>query len=310
MEEKAETINLPIIDLTALDRRSTAASIRQACIETGFFYIVNHGVEKHLLETLFDESRKFFELPGEYKMKLSRKENRGYSAMYAEKLDTTLDIKGDPKDTFYVGPIDGENCNLNQWPSEELLPTWRPTVETYHQKLLSAAKSLLRLIALALNLEDEMFFIRAKDSPVPFLRLLHYPGGSSCSREEVLGASAHSDYGAITLLASDGVPGLQVCREKDCHPRVWEDVHHIEGAFIVNIGDLMERWTNGLFRSTLHRVNPKGKERYSAAFFCDPHADIVVECLESCCNESNPPRFRPIRAGDYFQERFRLTYGD
>ncbi|XP_074269025.1 kihadalactone A synthase LFS-like [Silene latifolia] len=134
----------------------------------------------------------------------------------------------------------------------ELLPTWRPTVETYHRKLLG--------------------------------RIGWCNGGS--------------------------VPGLQVCREKDCHPCVWEDVHHIEGAFIVNIGDLMERWTNGLFRSTLHRVNPKGKERYSAAFFCDPHADIVVECLESCCDESNPSRFRPIRAGDYFRERFRLTYGD
>ncbi|KAH9607111.1 hypothetical protein KSS87_005040 [Heliosperma pusillum] len=278
MEEKTEMISLPIIDLTAVDRCFTAASIRQACIETGFFYIVNHGVEKHLLEGLFDESRKLFELPEEYKMKLSRKEYRGYSAMYAEKLDPTSDTKGDPKETFYVGPIDGENCNLNQWPSAELLPTWRSTIETYHQKLLSAAKSILTLLALALNLEDETFFIRAKDSPVPFLRLLHYPGS--------------------------------VCREKDCHPRVWEDVHHIEGAFIVNIGDLMERWTNGLFRSTLHRVNPRGKERYSAAFFCDPHANVVVECLESCCDESNPPRFRPIRAGDYFRERFRLTYGD
>ncbi|KAL9246859.1 hypothetical protein vseg_020346 [Gypsophila vaccaria] len=309
MGEEIAMIKLPIIDLTAHDRPSTAALLRQACVESGFFYIVNHGIEKDLLERLFDESRKFFLLPVEDKMKLSRKENRGYSAMFAEKLDPSSDSKGDPKETFYVGPIDGEACNLNQWPSEELLPTWRPTIETYHRKILNAAKSLLTLIALALDLEDEMFFIRAKDSPMPFLRLLHYPGGLNYSNEKVLGASAHSDYGMVTLLATDGVPGLQVCREKDRHPRVWEDVPHIEGAFIVNIGDLMERWTNGLFRSTLHRVNPKGKERYSAAFFCDPPTDVVVECLESCCSESNPPRFPPICAGDYYRERFRLTYG-
>ncbi|KAK9716336.1 hypothetical protein RND81_06G226300 [Saponaria officinalis] len=309
MGEKGMIIKLPIIDLTAVDRRSTAASLRKACIETGFFYIVNHGVEKDLLQRLFDESKKFFELPVEDKMKLSRKEYRGYSAMFAEKLDLTSDTKGDPKETFYVGPLDDEVCNLNQWPSEELLPTWRPTIESYHRKILIAAKSLLTLIALALDLEDEMFFIRAKDSPMPFLRLLHYPGDLNCSSEEVLGASAHSDYGMVTLLATDGVPGLQVCREKDCYPRVWEDVPHIEGAFIVNIGDLMERWTNGLFSSTLHRVNPKGKERYSAAFFCDPPTDTVVECLESCCSESNPPRFPPICSGDYYRERFRLTYG-
>ncbi|CAI0417976.1 unnamed protein product [Linum tenue] len=79
-------------------------------------------------------------------------------------------------------------------------------------------------------------------------------------------------------------------------------------CFIVNIGDMMERWTNCLFRSTLHRVMPTGQERYSMAFFMDPNPDCIVECLESCCSESCPPRFPAIRSGDYFTERFRLTY--
>ncbi|KAK7826239.1 putative 2-oxoglutarate-dependent dioxygenase [Quercus suber] len=123
------------------------------------------------------------------------------------------------------------------------------------------------------------------------------------SDDEIYGSSAHSDYGMVTLLATDGV-----CREKFKQPRVWEDVLHVDGALIVNIGDIMERWTNCLFRSTLHRVMLSGKERYSAAFFLDPNPDCMVECLESCCSESSPPRFPPIRGGDYLQERLRLTY--
>ncbi|GMQ04807.1 hypothetical protein CsSME_00050105 [Camellia sinensis var. sinensis] len=144
---------------------------------------------------------------------------------------------------------------------------------------------------------------------MPFLRLLHYPGELGLSDEEIFGASAHSDYGMITFLATDGVAGLQVCRDKSKQPLVWEDVHHINGALIVNIGDMTERWTNCLFRSTLHRVMSTGRERYSMAFFLNPSADCVVECLESCCSELTPPRFPPVRSGDYLGERFRLTYG-
>ncbi|GMQ04831.1 hypothetical protein CsSME_00050110 [Camellia sinensis var. sinensis] len=113
----------------------------------------------------------------------------------------------------------------------------------------------------------------------------------------------------ITLLATDGVGGLQVCRDKSKQPLVWEDVDHINGALIVNIGDMTERWTNCLFRSTLHRVMSTGRECYSMAFFLNPSADCVVECLESCCSELTPPRFPPVRSGDYLGERFRLTYG-
>ncbi|XP_028091492.1 gibberellin 2-beta-dioxygenase 8-like isoform X6 [Camellia sinensis] len=111
------------------------------------------------------------------------------------------------------------------------------------------------------------------------------------SDEEIFGASAHSDYGMITLLATDGVGGLQVCRDKSKQPLVWEDVDHINGALIVNIGGMTERWTNCLFRSTLHRVMSTGRERYSMAFFLNPSADCVVECLESCCSELTPPRY-------------------
>ncbi|KAK4260355.1 hypothetical protein QN277_003482 [Acacia crassicarpa] len=305
------TLSLPIIDLSSPDRFSTAKLIRQACVEYGFFYLVNHGVEKELLQKVFDESRKFFLLPLEEKMKYSRKEHRGYTPLYAEKLDATPgNTKGDSKESFYIGPLaDHASINLNQWPLEGVLKNWKPTMESLYGKLLVAGRELLSLMALSLNLDEDFFEkIGALCKPAAFLRLLHYPGEVVPS-EEIYGASAHSDYGMVTLLVTDGVEGLQICKEKFKQPQVWEDVPHIEGAFIVNLGDMTERWTNCLYRSTLHRVMPTGKERYSVAFFLDPNPDCVVECLESCCSESSPAKFPPIRSGDYLQERFRLTYG-
>ncbi|CAL0331161.1 unnamed protein product [Lupinus luteus] len=304
------SLDLPIIDLSSADRDSIANSIRQACTEYGFFYLVNHGVEKDSVQEVFDHSSNFFSLPLEHKMKLARKAYRGYSPLYAEKLDPTSHSKGDPKESYYIGPIkDTTSVNLNQWPSQELLPNWRPTMESFYWKLFAAGKELLSLIARSLNLDEDYFKkIGAINEPAAFLRLLHYPGELPSS-EEIYGASPHSDYGMVTLLVTDGVPGLQICRDKFKQPQVWEDVTHVEGAFIVNIGDMMERWTNSLYRSTLHRVMPTGKERYSAAFFLDPPSDCVVECFETCCSDSSPARFPPIRSGDYLNERFRLTYG-
>ncbi|GAY43584.1 hypothetical protein CUMW_075620 [Citrus unshiu] len=259
-----EALQLPVIDLSSPERLSTAKSIRQACIDYGFFYLVNHGVEEELISQMFNESKKFFSLQLEDKMKLARKEHRGYTALCDEILDPSSTSEGDPKESFYIGPLEGTLSSMNQWPSLEILPTWRSTMEYYHQKVLSAGRRLIHLIALALNLNGDFFQkVGALDAPMAFLRLLHYPGELVSSNQEVCGASAHSDYGMITLLATDGVPGLQARLEKFNQPRLWEDVPNIKGALIVNIGDMMERWTNCLFRSTLHRVMSSGQERYS-----------------------------------------------
>ncbi|MED6176416.1 hypothetical protein PIB30_088008 [Stylosanthes scabra] len=232
--------------------------------------------------SVFQQSAKFFALPLDYKLSLSRKEYRGYTPLYSENLDPSSHPK-------------------------EILPDWRPTMESLIWKSLEVGKKLMSLIALSLNLDNDFFEKTALNKPEAILRLLHYPG--ELGDEDLCGASAHSDYGMITFLVTDGVPGLQICKEKFKQPRVWEDVFHVEGAFIVNIGDLMERWTNGIYRSTLHRVIPTGKERYSVAFFLIPPSDCMIECFESCCSESSPPRFPPIRSGDYLNERFMLTYG-
>ncbi|GMI76401.1 hypothetical protein like AT4G16765 [Hibiscus trionum] len=297
---------LPVIDLSSQDRFSTANSVRQACIDHGFFYLVNHGVDEDLVKKVFEQSGKFFSLPIQDKMKLARKNHRGYTPLYAEKLDPTLITKGDSKESFYIGP---PHENLNQWPLQEDLPSWRSTMETYYQKVMSAGTKLLSVIALSLKLDEDFFEkVGALNESYAFIRLLHYPGDLDSSSDDIYGASAHSDYAMITLLATDGVPGLQICRDKSKQPQVWEDVPSMTGAFIVNIGDTMERWTNWLFRSTLHRVLPPSQERYSVAFFLNPSKDCMVECLESCCSEACPPRYPPIKFIDYLEERIRVTY--
>ncbi|OMO59607.1 Isopenicillin N synthase [Corchorus capsularis] len=298
----SEALQLPIIDLSSTDRISNSNSIRQACMEHGFFYVVNHGVEEELIDKVFEHTSKFFSLPIEEKMNFALKNNRGYVPLYAGKADTSSSsAKGDCKEDLYFGPpADG----LNLWPFEEDQPSWRSTIETYHEKVLSAGNKLLSLVALALKLEEDFFHkVDALNESLLVLALTQYPG-----IYEIYGGSAHSDYGTLTLLMTNGVPGLQVCRDKSKHPQVWEDVPSIKGAFIVNIGDMMERWTNCLFRSTLHRVLSPKQDRYSVVFFMNPGKDCIVECLESCCSESCPPRFPPIRCLDYFEERLRLSY--
>ncbi|RCV11813.1 hypothetical protein SEVIR_2G225600v4 [Setaria viridis] len=304
-------LDLPVVDLASPDLRAAATSIRQACVEYGFFYVVNHGIERALMERVLAESRKFFERPVEEKMALRKNSShRGYTAPYSEKVDDNPDSR-DSKETFYIGPEEDDDShnNVNQWPSEECFPSWRKTMMSYHANALVTGKRILSLIALSLDLDAEFFQKNgAFEIPTAVLRLLHYAGNVNASDDRNIGAAAHSDYGMLTLLATDGTPGLQICREKDRHPQLWEDVHHINGSLIVNIGDLLERWTNCVFRSTLHRVVPVGKERYSVAFFIDPSPNLVIQCMESCCNEAYPPRFPPIKSGDYLEERLSSTY--
>ncbi|KAH0457278.1 hypothetical protein IEQ34_015185 [Dendrobium chrysotoxum] len=298
----AGSLQLPLVDLFSADRAAAVQSIREACLDYGFFYIKNHGIDREI-QLVFRESKKFFSLPFDEKMKLQRNDDhRGYTPPYAENLDPSSKSKGE----------------FLRRSSQKLQIYSRVKSVAFRRTI---GKHLLSLIALSLKL-DERFFetIGALDPPMGFVRLLHYPGELKVEDYDNYGASAHSDYGMI-------------CRDKDRRPQLWEDVPHIEGAFIVNIGDMLERWTNCLFRSTLHRVVAIGKERYSVnfqclmpqqflctakldillevasilalmplkasaatvAFFLDPNSDCLVECLESCCSETFPPRcLKPV----------------
>ncbi|KAK9130956.1 hypothetical protein Sjap_011443 [Stephania japonica] len=291
---------LNCIDLSSPDAHQNVALLKQACLDCGFFYVINHGISQEFMDVVFAQSRNFFDLPLDEKMKLLRNEkHRGYTPLLDELLDAKNQVNGDYKEGYYIGVEVPENdpdsekpfFGPNVWPSKDLLPGWRETMEKYHEEALRVSKAVAMIIALALDLEAD-FFDKPEmlGEPIATLRLLHYEGKVSDPKNGLFGAGAHSDYGLITLLATDDVMGLQICKDRDAFPQRWEYVAPLKGAFIVNLGDMLERWSNCTFRSTLHRVLGNGQERYSIAYFVEPSHECLVECLPSCKSETNPPK--------------------
>ncbi|KAJ1276728.1 hypothetical protein BS78_05G236800 [Paspalum vaginatum] len=285
--------DLPVIDLASTDIGAATKSIRQALVDYGFFYVINHGIDDALMKSVYAESKN---------------SHRGYIRPDFEGFEADAGGKGDLLECFHIGStVDGDSKNdANQWPPAERFPTWKETMESYYESAMATSKRIMSLIALSLDLDAEFF---QPDRSETILRPIHYSGGAIESKYgSDHGANAHTDYGMLTLLSTDGTPGLQICRDKDRRPQLWEDVHHIDGAFVVNIGDLLERWTNNVYRSTLHRVLMVGKERYSVAFFVWPSRDTMVKCIETCSSEANPPRYPPIRSDEYLEQRLTSTY--
>ncbi|XP_022154754.1 2-oxoglutarate-Fe(II) type oxidoreductase-like isoform X1 [Momordica charantia] len=184
-------------------------------------------------------------------------------------------------------------------------------MEKFHTQALEVARAISRIIALALDLEID-FFDKPEmlGEPIAVLRLLHYEAQISEPSKGIFGAGAHSDYGLITLLATDENLGLQICKDKDAKPQIWEYVAPLKGAFVVNLGDMLERWSNCIFKSTLHRVLVNGQDRYSIAYFVEPSHDCLVECLPTCKSEKNPPKFPPILCKTYLSQRYQETHVD
>ncbi|XWS72085.1 hypothetical protein CRYUN_Cryun02cG0010300 [Craigia yunnanensis] len=315
---KISTLNC--IDLSITDIHQSVSLLKQACLDCGFFFVVNHGISQEFMDEVFAQSKNFFHLPLNEKMKVFRNEkHRGYTPLLDELLDPANQVHGDYKEGYYIGvevPEDDPDTGKpfygpNVWPADGVLPGWRQTMEKFHHEALKVAKAVARVIALALDLEVD-FFDKPEmlGKPIATLRLLHYEGQISDPLKGIYGAGAHSDYGLITLLATDDVMGLQICKDKDAKPQIWEYVAPIKGAFIVNLGDMLERWSNCIFRSTLHRVLGNGQERYSIAYFVEPSHECVVECLPTCKSEKNPPKFPPIRCATYLSQRYKDTHAE
>ncbi|KAF3951811.1 hypothetical protein CMV_022581 [Castanea mollissima] len=316
----SKTSVLNCIDLSNPDLHQSVSLLKQACLDSGFFYVVNHGISQEFMDEVFAQSKRMFEQPLSEKMKLLRNEkHRGYTPILDELLDPENQLKGDYKEGYYIGVEVAEGdpeaekpfYGPNVWPEPELVPGWRETMENYHREALEVARAVARIIALALDLKVD-FFDQPEmlGNPIAILRLLHYEGGISDPSKGIFGAGAHSDYGLITLLATDGIPGLQICKDRDAKPQIWEDVPPLKGAFIVNLGDMLERWSNCVFKSTLHRVLVNGQERYSMAYFVEPSHDCLVECLPTCKSENNPPKFPPILCQTYLSQRYNDTHTD
>jgi isopenicillin N synthase-like dioxygenase len=285
----AKAATIPVINLapflhgTSADRIATAQDIGDACRNIGFFYITDHGIPESLIAETFAQAKRFFALPAAQKAEIAIENSachRGWFTIGGENLDPEKQASGDLKEGIKIGrdlpathPLVAAGTPLhgpNQWPQN--LPGWRETMQTYYDSLTALGAEILHAFAITLDL-PETFFDEHLTTPMTTLGPLHYPPQTGAITESQLGAGAHTDYGCLTLLAQDSSGGLQVKSKSG----TWVEAPPIKNTFVVNIGDMMERFTNGTFISTPHRViNTSGRERYSLPFFFDPNFSTPI----------------------------------
>ncbi|MEM9629064.1 MAG: 2-oxoglutarate and iron-dependent oxygenase domain-containing protein [Pseudomonadota bacterium] len=308
-------MSLPVIDIAGLAssdaqaRRSVGTALHEACSTYGFFYCTGHGVPEALMDAVMSEVRALFDLPDAAKARLDKAAspcNRGYEALGGQTLQPGA--MPDRKEGFYISEevTEGDprlgrfNQGPNQWPTD--LPAFRPVMMAYFGALSVVGATLMRGMALSLDLEEDAFepFTR---QPLATLRLLHYPPSRPEMPDE-MGAGAHTDFGGLTLLMQDEVGGLQVKG-----PDGWIDAPPMPGAYIVNLGDMIARWTNDRYRSTVHRViNRSGRERYSVPFFYTGNPDYQVSCIPTCLEPGETPKYPTVTVEDHLKAMYARTY--
>ncbi|WP_020407837.1 isopenicillin N synthase family dioxygenase [Hahella ganghwensis] len=302
---------IPIIDIGPLldgtDPEGVAERIGKICEDIGFLYIINHGIDGNLIAKVRNLTEQFFALPLEEKQRLNIVNSgptlRGYIPMYGENVDPkhTRDFKECFDYAAHeneVSPFFGPNL------MPEGLPEFKEVMEQYHQAMVTLAHHLIGAIALSLGLPNDFFYQRQRH-PISIQRLLHYPPQSGDINRNEIGIGEHTDYGFLTILAQDEVGGLQVKNRNG----EWVSAPPVKDSFIVNIGDLVQTFTNDRYISTLHRViNISGKERYSLPFFMDMDFDAVVEPLECCITEDNPAKYIRYTCGQHKYRRFLDSY--
>jgi isopenicillin N synthase-like dioxygenase len=298
---------LPVIDLSSAsspeDRKEIGKQLVASVETIGFFYVVGHGIDPTLLKNAFDSSREFFSLSEDQKQIITvNQAQRGWMRKGLTRLEGSA--SADVKEVFFWGREVSEDdpdvlqklplVSPNQWP-EQVLPNFKANILEYYQAVMALGSSLLECIAYGLDKNPEVF--REKyTKPLGRGQLVYYPPISAddlaCNSYS---AAPHTDFGVLTILLQDSLGGLQVRHQNG----EWIDVPPIEGSFICNIGDLLERWTNGKLKSTIHRVlNTSGKDRLSIPVFFDPNSDAWIDPrdFETLKNESILP---PVKAGEY-----------
>ena len=316
---RGEFSNIPVLDVSPLrggarpdDRAGTVAELRRTLETIGFVYLADHGVPPELGERLHRLSVQFHDLPAEAKLRIRMNgAHRGYMPFSTSTIVTSsvaTVTKPNQSESLMVmhdlaedDPALGEPLQgPNQWPAE--IPALRQAALDYMRAMSALGRDMAVAIAEALDLPPT-YFLPHFDRPTLFLRLLHYP---EQQREEGLfGSAPHTDYGFITLLAQDSVGGLEVRNRAGD----WIPAPPIPNTFVMNVGDILARWSNDRFASTPHRVlNLSGRERYSQPFFYDPSMDTVVDCPAAILTPGEAPRQPPVRYGDYLLDRLNKNY--
>jgi isopenicillin N synthase-like dioxygenase len=321
-----ESRSIPSIDLDAFlggsstEQKIIAARVDEICKRIGFLVIENHGVPQKIIEDAWSATRFFFELPLEQKLKSKPDDPncpRGYFPMAAEALARSLGVDTPPdiKESLGIGPLRGPPYEMaaedfefhygdNFWPGRPR--DLRRALTDYFEAMTVLGNQVLRLFAAALEL-PQGFFERFHTHPMCALRCINYPASEEPLLPGQRGAGEHSDYGSITMLKSDpNVPGLEIRLPSG----EWAEAPLVEDAFIVNIGDMMARWTNDRWVSTPHRVNQPGAadsgatRRQSMAFFHNSNFDAEIESIPTCVQAGEKPKYESVLAGQYLIQRF------
>jgi isopenicillin N synthase-like dioxygenase len=302
---------VPVIDMSRPDA-TAAAELLKAFQTIGFAALTHHGVSASTIQSGFRHSKAFFNLSTEAKLKYQYEgyeSNRGYIPMGKE----AHELQPDKKETYDVGNEEEEGEYRNKWPTEELGEKFLSDLLTYFDAFDALHLRIMRLLAVGMKLTDEDFFVNRCNQRHENMRLLHYPSiqAHDDSEETIVRGSVHTDFGTITLLAQDSVGGLLAQKLNG----EWVNVPPIANSVVVNVGDMLQMWSNDTLRATPHQVvqllqqghNGVIPERYSIAFFCNANKDVMLECLEQCKSEERPARYPPINAHDYLTLRLSQT---
>ncbi|MEJ0070614.1 MAG: 2OG-Fe(II) oxygenase family protein [Pseudomonadota bacterium] len=325
-------MSIPQIDIAPFlagdpaGRRAVVRQWAQAFETVGFATIAGHGVADRLIEDLHAAALQFFDLPVAVKRRCSfagEARSQGYVGLAGQSLARTVDANAPPAPPDLFEGLTFQHCNWerdgirndfdqsifrpNLWPTEP--PGLRSLIEAYFDQVYDLAQNLMRIGALAIDLPED-YFAPYYERMSTQLRLTHYPDQPTAPLPGQLRSGAHHDYLGFTILRQDDAPGGLQVRAPDGG---WIDVKPVPGSFVINAGDLLARWTNGRWKSNLHRVvNPprelgRTARRISIVFFTGPNHDAMISCLPGCQSADNPPRYPAVRAWDHFMEKVRAS---
>jgi isopenicillin N synthase-like dioxygenase len=326
-----DRFEIPTIDLaafregTAQQREAVAEQVDRAARTVGFMQVIGHRIPAEVEAGLTAAMDGFFGLPMWQKKALqpaSLELNRGYTPPKSERLTLSLGVQSSAADLFEAFNVgkpaeDFPGLGLNEgqyapnlWPLRPA--SFEPGVQAWFDQAARVAREITTVMAVALGLVED-FFTRYQGHSLDVLRMNNYQVPAEPIRLEPgqVGMGAHTDYGIVTVLWADPILGLQVLDSAGA----WHDVVPAEGALLVNLGDLLARWTNDRWISTLHRVLPPTDgeghlvRRRSAAFFHDGNADAVIACLPGCASDENPARYQAVTVADHLKAKLNGSRG-
>jgi isopenicillin N synthase-like dioxygenase len=329
--EEPLTLDVPVIDISGFHggskevREAIAQQVDRAAREVGFMQISGHGIEAPIIDGLTDAIDGFFAQPMTAKLPWCPPAvdvNRGYTAPRSERLSYSLGVASaaDLFEAFNVGAQRSDFPELdlpsssypeNIWPDQP--PEFQDQIETWFWRAGRLARTMTRIFELALDLPPR-YFSPFQDHSVDVLRLNNYAMPEHEVRLESgqMGMGAHTDFGIVTILWADRVfPGLQILDSGG----IWHDVAPVPGALLINLGDMLARWTNDRWLSTMHRVLPSvdasGRvlRRRSAAFFHDGNYDAVISCLPGCADAAHPARYPAVTVAEHIAAKLAGSRG-